>query len=148
VNAARVIGINRHSAERVYHLIRRHLAWECEHRAHRCASRSKPSESYFGGHREGLQGRGAAGKVAVLLKRRSKVYTRPVPNVTRETLRAMIPQEVPKGTTIHSDQFSSYDGLMTEGYRHYRINQVKDSSPAAVCTSTASRTSWAMPRPN
>ena len=58
------------------------------------------------------------------------------------------PQEVPKGTTIHSDQFSSYDGLMTEGYRHYRINQVKDSSPAAVCTSTASRTSWAMPKPN
>jgi transposase len=28
----------------------------------------------------------------------------------------------PKGSTIYSDQFSSYDGVITEGYRHYRIN--------------------------
>ena len=57
-----------------------------------------------------------------LLKRRGKVYTRPVPNVTRETLRAVIHQKVPKGSTIYSDQFSSYDGLITEGYWHYRIH--------------------------
>jgi hypothetical protein len=31
LKAARVIGINRHSAERVYHIILRHLAWACEH---------------------------------------------------------------------------------------------------------------------
>ncbi|MGQ0695445.1 MAG: hypothetical protein ACT4OL_07705, partial [Nitrospiraceae bacterium] len=33
VKAARVLGINRHSAERVYQVIRRHLAWECELRS-------------------------------------------------------------------------------------------------------------------
>lgn len=34
-------------------------------------------ESYFGGHRKGKRGRGAAGKVAVfgLLKRQGKVFT-------------------------------------------------------------------------
>ena len=34
-------------------------------------------KSYFGGHRKGKRGRGAAGKVAVLglLKRNGKVYT-------------------------------------------------------------------------
>ena len=42
--------------------------------------------------------------------------------MTRETLRTVIRQKVPKGSTIYSDQFSSYDGLITEGYRHYRIH--------------------------
>ena len=39
-------------------------------------------ESYFGEHRKGKRGRGAAGKVAVfgLLKRNGQVYTVAVPN--------------------------------------------------------------------
>jgi len=131
VKAARVIGINRHSAERIYQVIRQHLAWACEHRSP-LRGEVEADESYFGGHRKGLRGRGAAGKVAVfgLLKRRGKVYTRPVPNVTRETLRAVIRQKVPKGSTIYSDQFSGYDGLITEGYRHYRINHGEGCAPS------------------
>jgi transposase-like protein len=121
--AAHVLGINRHSAERIYQVIRHRLACDCERRSP-LRGEVEADESYFGGHRKGLRGRGAAGKVAVfgLLKRRGKVYTRPVPNVTRDTLRAVIRQKVPKGSTIYSDQFASYDGLITEGYRHYRIN--------------------------
>ncbi len=123
VKVARVLRIHRHSAERVYRTIRQCLAWECERRSP-LRGEVEADESYLGGHRKGLRGRGAAGKVAVfgLLKRRGQVYTRPVPNVTRETLRAVIRQKVPRGSTIYSDQFSSYDGLITEGYRHYRIN--------------------------
>lgn len=123
MKAAQVLRINRHSAERVYQIIRQHLARDCERRSP-LHGEVEADESYFGGHRKGLRGRGAAGKVAVfgLLKRRGKVYTRPVPNVTRETLRAVIHQKVPTGSPIDSDQFSSYDGLITEGYRHYRIN--------------------------
>jgi len=124
VKATRVLRINRHSAERVYQVIRRHLAWECE-RVSPLRGEVEADESYFGGHRKGQRGRAAAGKVAVfgLLKRRGKVYTRPVPNVTRETLRAVIRQKVPKGATIYSDQFSGYDGLITQEYRHVRIHQ-------------------------
>lgn len=123
VKAAHVLRINRHSAERIYQVIRQHVARECERHAP-LQGEVEVDESYFGGHRKGLRGRGAAGKVAVfgLLKRRGKVYTRPVPNVTRETLRAVIRQKVPQGTTIYSDQLSSYDGLITQGYRHYRIH--------------------------
>ena len=81
-------------------------------------------ESYFGGHRKGIRGCGAAGKVPVfgLLKRRGKVYTCPVSSVSRATLRAVIRQRVPRGTTIYSDEFAGYDGLITQGYRHYRIH--------------------------
>lgn len=80
VKATCVIGINRHSAERVYQVIRRHLAWDCERRSP-LRGEVEADESYFGGHRKGLRGRDTAGKVAVfgLLKRRGKVYTRPVP---------------------------------------------------------------------
>ncbi len=126
VKAARVLGIHRHSAERVYQIIRQRLAWDCE-RGSPLRGEVEADESYFGGHRKGLRGRGAAGKVAVfgLLKRRGKVYTRPVPDVTRATLRAVIQQKVPKGSTIYSDQLSVYDGLITQGYRHYRINHSK-----------------------
>jgi transposase len=123
VKAARVLRIHRHRAEQVYQVIRQRLAWECE----RCSllrGEVEADEFYFGGHRKGLRGRGAAGKVAVfgLLKRRGQVSTRPVSNVTRETLRAVIRQKVPRGSTIYSDQCSSYDGLITKAYRHYRIN--------------------------
>ncbi|HHF6225422.1 TPA: transposase [Haemophilus influenzae] len=40
------------------------------------------NESYFGGHRKGKRGRGAAGKVAVfgLLKRQGKIFTVVVKN--------------------------------------------------------------------
>jgi transposase-like protein len=123
VNAARVLGIHRHSAARVYRIIRQQMARDCERHA-LLRGEVEADESYFGGHRKGNRGRGAAGKVAVfgLLKRRGKVYTRPVPNVTRATLRTVIRQKVPRGATIYSDQFSGYDGLITQGYRHYRIN--------------------------
>ena len=81
-------------------------------------------ESYFGGHRKGKRGRGAAGKVAVfgILKRHGRVHTTPVPDVSRATLRAVIRQRIPPGSTIYSDSLASYDGLITDGYRHYRIN--------------------------
>lgn len=123
LKAARVLGIHRHSAERVYQIIRQRLAWDCE-RGSPLRGEVEADESYFGGHRKGPRGRGAAGKVAVfgLLKRRGKVYTRPVPDVTRATLRAVIQQKVPKGSTIYSDHLAVYDGLITQGYRHYRIN--------------------------
>ena len=43
-------------------------------------------KSYFGGHRKGKRGRGAAGKVAVfgLLKRNGKVYTVTVLNLKQQ----------------------------------------------------------------
>jgi transposase len=69
----------------------------------------------------------AAGKMAVfgLVKRRGRVYTCPVPNVDRATLQAVIQQKIPRGSTICSGQLAVYDGLITQGYGHYRINHSK-----------------------
>jgi transposase len=123
MDAARAIGIHRPSAARIYRVSRQQMARDCEQHAP-LGGDGAADASYFGGHRKGHRGRGAAGTVAVLglLKRRGKVYTRPVPNVTRATLRAVIRQKGPKGRTIDSGPFAVYDGLITQGYRHYRIN--------------------------
>ena len=121
--AAKVMGINRHSAERVYQVIRRCLARECElHNP--LGGEVECDESYFGGRRKGPRGRGAAGKVPVfgLLKRDGKVYTRIVEDVSRKTLRQIIRTKVVPESVIYTDSFKSYDGLVLDGFRHYRIN--------------------------
>ncbi len=124
--AAKVIGINRHSAERVYHIIRRCLARECELHSP-FGGEVECDESYFGGRRKGPRGRGAAGKVPVfgLLKRNGKVYTRIVKDVSRKTLQQIIRTKVVPESVIYTDSFRSYDGLVLDGFRHYRINHQK-----------------------
>jgi len=53
-------------------------------------------ESYFGGHRKGKRGRGAAGKVAVfgILKRGGRVYTIVPPDLRRDSLMPIIRDKV------------------------------------------------------
>jgi transposase len=121
--AAKVMGINRHSAERVYTVIRRCLARECELHSP-LGGEVECDESYFGGRRKGPRGRGAARKVPVfgLLKRNGKVYTRIVEDVSRNTLRQIIRTKVIPESVIYTDSFRSYDGLVLDGFKHYRIN--------------------------
>ena len=115
--------INRHSAERVYQVIRRCLARECELHSP-LGGEVECDESYFGGRRKGPRGRGAAGKVPVfgLLNRNGKVYTRVVDDVSRKTLRQIIRTKVVPESVIYTDSFRSYDGLVLDGFKHFRIN--------------------------
>jgi transposase len=121
--AAKVMTINRHSAERIYTVIRRCLARECELESP-FGGEVACDESYFGGRRTGPRGRGAAGKVPVfgLLKRKGRVYTRIVEDVSRKTLRQIIKTKVVPESVIYTDSFRSYDGLVLDGFKHYRIN--------------------------
>ena len=125
--AAKQLKIHRHSAERVYTFIRRCLLLECEEEA-KLSGEIEMDESYFGGHRKGNRGRGAAGKVAVfgLLKRNGRVYTRPVTDVSAATLRHIIRQKVPRGSIVYTDSFKSYDSLITMGYKHFRVDHSKE----------------------
>jgi transposase len=50
VQAAHVIGINQHSAERVYQVIRQPVGWDCEHHSP-LRGEVEADESYCGGHR-------------------------------------------------------------------------------------------------
>ena len=81
-------------------------------------------ESYFGARRiRGKRGRGAAGKTPVfgLLKRNGKVFVTVVPNCSKEVLMPVIQGKILEGSTIHTDGWSAYDGLILNGYDHYRV---------------------------
>ena len=84
-------------------------------------------ESYFGGHRKGKRGRGAAGKAAVfgILKRGGKVYTVVVENAKRETLPPVITKKIMPDSIVYTDCLGSYDVLDVSGFTHHRINHSK-----------------------
>jgi transposase len=84
-------------------------------------------ESYFGGRRKGNRGRGAAGKIPVfgILERGGKVRVEVVQNVTGETLLTMAIKKVKRGSLIYTDKFRSYNGLISYGFRHMRIDHGK-----------------------
>ena len=84
----------------------------------------EPDESYFGDHRKGRRGLGAAGKVAVfgLLKRNGKVYTVAIPNTQTATLLPIIREQVKPDSIVYTDCYKSYDVLDVSEFSHLRIN--------------------------
>jgi transposase-like protein len=86
-------------------------------------------ESYFGARRvRGKRGRGAAGKTPVfgILKRDGKVHVTIVKNCSRDALMPIIQGKILEGSTIHSDGWMAYDGLILNGYDHYRVYHSKN----------------------
>ena len=85
-------------------------------------------ESYFGRHRKGRSGRGAAGKVVVfgILKRNGRAYTVVVDNAKSDTLMPVIKQKIMPDSIVYTDSLSSYDKLDVSGFIHYRINHSKE----------------------
>ncbi|MFM7468623.1 MAG: IS1595 family transposase, partial [Vampirovibrionales bacterium] len=71
----------------------------------------------------GKRGRGAAGKTPVfgLLKREGNVYVEIVPNCSKASLMPIIQGKLLEGSTIHTDGWKGYDGLILNGYDHYRV---------------------------
>ena len=86
-------------------------------------------ESYFGAKRvRGKRGRGAAGKTPVfgLLKRDGNVYVQIVKNCSKAELMPIIGGMILEGSTIHTDGWKAYYGLVLNGYDHYRVFHSKD----------------------
>ena len=81
-------------------------------------------ESYFGGRRKGKRGRGAANKIPVfgILERGGKVRVDVVEDVKGDTLLNLTLKKVKRGSLIYTDKFRSYDGLVSYGFKHERID--------------------------
>ena len=56
-----------------------------------------------------------------LLKRKGKVFVTIVPNCSKEELMPIIQGKILEGSTIHTDGWKAYDGLILNGYNHYRV---------------------------
>jgi transposase len=89
--AAWLVGINKSTAAYYFHRLRE-VIYQASEDLSPLDGEIEVDESYFGGKRKGMRGRGAAGKVPVfgLLKRGGKVYAKVIPDVKGKTLRAIM----------------------------------------------------------
>ena len=121
--AAQLVGVNKNTAAYYFHRLRLLIFHSSPH-FEILDGEVEADESYFGGHRKGKRGRGAAGKVAVfgLLKRNGKVYTVAVPNTQTATLLPIIREQVKPDSIVYTDCYKSYDVLDVSEFSHLRIN--------------------------
>ena len=113
----------------VYHLyqILRHAIVITESDNRWFSGEIEMDESNFGGRRKGNRGRGAAGKVPVfgILERGGKVKLEVVHDVKGDTLLELAIRKVRRGSLIYTDRFRSYNGLVSYGFKHKRIDHGK-----------------------
>ena len=121
--AAELANVNKSTAAYYFHRLRL-LIYQNSSHLEMFDGAVEADESYFGGHRKGKRGRGAAGKTAVfgLLKRNGKVYTVAVPNTQTATLLPIIREQVTPDSIVYTDCYKSYDVLDVSEFNHFRIN--------------------------
>jgi len=126
--ASELTGISHRSCKIIYAKLRLHIARFCIDNPV-SSGEFELDESYFGAKRvRGKRGRGAAGKTPVfgLLKRDGNVHVEIVENCSKEQLMPIIQGKILEGSTIHTDGWKAYDGLILNGYEHYRVYHSKD----------------------
>jgi transposase len=125
---AKLTRISRVSISNIYQKIRQRIII-LSNNENKVFGEVEIDESYFGARRvRGKRGRGARGKIPVfgLLKRSGKVHTVIIKNCERKQLLPIIKGKILEGSTVYSDGWKSYDGLVLNGYKHYRIYHSKD----------------------
>lgn len=129
VKAANILKLNRKTINRYYGIFREKIMQASKAEMESLGGEIEVDESYFGAKRvRGKRGRGAAGKVPVfgILKRNGKVFVSIVKNCTKESLMPIIKGKILEGSTVYTDGWKAYDGLILNGYDHYRIFHSKN----------------------
>ena len=125
VQVTALTGLNRNTVNSYLTYFRQQIAKACE-KEFPFKGDIELDESYFGGKRiKGKRGRGAYKKIPVfgLFKRNGKVFTQVVPNCSRPVLQAIVKGKVTFDSTLHTDGWRAYNGLVDLGYKkHYRVN--------------------------
>lgn len=124
--AARLVRVNKTTAAYYYHRLRELICYAVAD-ATSFTGEIEVDESYFGGHRKGKHGRGAAGKVPVfgLLKHGGKVYAAVIADAKAATLLPILKQRIIPDSIVYSDSLPSYNALAVAGFRHLRINHAR-----------------------
>jgi len=89
-------------------------------------------ETYIGGEKPGSRGRGAAGKVLVVVmvevkdNRIGRIRLSRVPDASAANLEGAVKEGVVPGTTVSTDGWPGYKGLSNIGYEHEVIRDGAD----------------------
>lgn len=124
--ASELVGVNKTTACYYFHRLREVIYAQINNTVV-LDGEIEVDESYFGGHRKGKRGRGAAGKIPVfgLLKRGGKVYAVMVEDTKSSTLVDIIKEKVKPDSIVYSDTYKSYNALDVTDFKHHRINKTK-----------------------
>jgi len=123
--AADLLNIQSNSTALFYRKLREVITYHLDQEAQIIFDGSvELDESYFGGHRKGKRGRGAAGKVAVfgILKRGGRVYTQVVEDTKTSTLLPVIKRKIAPDSLVFTDSYRAYNALDVSNFHHERIN--------------------------
>ena len=122
--------ISRITINKIFDKLRILIASKCELESPFEKGEIELDESYFGAKRvRGKRGRGAGGKIPVfgMLKRNGKVYTQVVKNCKTSDIMPIIEDKASKDSTIYTDGFKVYDGLVNYGYKkHFRVKHSRN----------------------
>lgn len=122
----RQLAVNYKTAWRMGHEIRKYLAYVDGDRP--LDGHVEIDETYVGGHQKGGVGRSSTNKTIVfgMVERDGDVVARVVENTQDATLVPQIVQNIEKGSTVSTDEWSAYKKLGKMGYKHGSVNHNKD----------------------
>ena len=144
LEASKMTNISHRSCKVIYAKLRIHIAKFCSDTDPQ-SGEFELDESYFGAKRiRGKRGRGAAGKTPVfgLLKRSGKVHVSIVQNCSKDQLMPIIQGKIIEGSTIHTDGWKAYDGLILNGYDHYRVYHSHNEFARGKCHVNGIESFW------
>lgn len=145
IKSAEILNLNRKTIDRYYNLFREKITIASIKEMEVICGEFELDESYFGAKRvRGKRGRGAAGKTPVfgLLKRHGKVFVTIVKNCKKEELMPIIKGKILEGSTIHTDGWKAYDGLILNGYDHYRVHHSENEFARGKCHVNGIESFW------
>jgi transposase-like protein len=125
LTTSHLANVNPRTSQRIYTLLRERVSRMAAEETKMFVGEVEVDESYFGPRRvRGKCGRGAALKIPVigLHKRGECVYVSVVNNCSKNELMPVIRGHVREGSDVYTDGWRAYDGLITDGYKHHRIN--------------------------
>jgi len=129
---SKLISLNRNTVNRYFNIFRNIIYQYQVDQLKRFVGEIEIDEAYFGAKRlkgrSTKRGRGTHRQpVFGIYERNGRVYTEIIPNCTRKVLRKIITGKIDAKSTVYSDSWSGYNGLVDVGYnKHFRIRHKQD----------------------
>ncbi|UFX82921.1 IS1595 family transposase [Candidatus Absconditicoccus praedator] len=128
---SKLLGISRKTINRFYKIFREIIyEYQCNlFEELKMKGDIEMDESYFGAKRiRGFKGKLKRGRgtrkqpVFGIMKRNGEIYIEIIPKCSSKILEEIILDKVDKESSVHSDYWKGYDGLVDVGYyKHYRV---------------------------
>lgn len=115
----RQLGVTYKCAWRMGHEIRKHMAFVDGDP--KLSGHVEVDETFIGGYQRGYKNENKT-LLFGMLDRDGDVMTKVIPDRKMTTLWPIIQENVEKGSTLHTDDFTAYRSLGTSGYKHKAVN--------------------------